>query len=293
MTAVASMFVQGRISLAAVGTAIGSYTEAYDIVSESLTSTREHLDASGIRATRQHSQERVAQGTDKVGGSIVFEPGTPMAILLLPRILGGAISSHVVPFAEALPAFDVLVDKVAKRFVYTNCVVDKATFSAKPNEKLKLAIDVKAYSEAVSATAFPAISAPLEAPWVFSQGVITLNSAVRAITEFSVVVDNSLDVRFTNSQTATDISPKDQHIHLTCMAPYTSDNYDLYGLGTTASAGTLVFTNGSNVLTFTFGALQYEDRTPHANGRGEIFLPIKATARKTGSTAALSFTTAP
>src|SRR4029077_5102193 len=119
------------------------------------------------------------------------------------------------------------------------------------------------------------------------QGIITLNSAVRQITEFSLTVDNSLDVRFTNSQTATDISPKDQHIALTCMAPYTSDNTDLYNQGITPSAGTLVFTNGSNILTFTFGALQYEDKTPNANGRGEIFLPIKATARKIGSTAAL------
>lgn len=293
MPAAANMFVKSQISIGSAGLAIGSYVNAFDMVSESLTKNSHILDASGIRGTRQHSQERTVQGNDVVAGSIIFEPGTPMTLIMLPYIMGGTTSSHVTPFGEALTAFDILVDRIAQRHVYTSCKVDKATFSAKPNERLKMSIDVKCVNETLSATAFPAIANPTEAPWVFAQGVITLNSAVRQITEFTCTIDNSLDVRFTNSQTATDISPKDQHVTLHCTAPYTSDNTDLYNQGTTASAGTLVFTNGSNVLTFTFGALQYEDKTPHASGRGEIFLPITATARKTGSTAAIAFTTAP
>lgn len=288
----ASMFVRGQLSMGAAGTAIGSYSESHDIVSTSLGLKGQILDANGIRATRQHSKERTAVGINNVGGNIVYEAGTPMLLLLLPRILGGTTSANVTPFAEALPEFDVLIDKIAKRHVFAGCKVDKATFSARPNEKLKLSLDIKGKTETVSATSFPSIAVPTETPWVFSQGVITLASAVRDITEFSCTIDNSLDVRFTNSQNATDISPKDQHVTLICKAPYTSDNSDIYGLGVTGSAGTLVFTNGSSVLTFTFGYLQYEDETPQSQGRGEILMPIKATARKTGSTAALAFTTA-
>jgi hypothetical protein len=217
-----------------------------------------------------------------------------MLDLMLPRILGGALSANNVPFAETLPAFDVLVDKIAQRHVFTSCKVNKATFSAKPNEKVKFSVDVKGVSETLAATAFPAITVPTEAPWSFAQGVITLNSVVRAITDFTCSVDNVLKVRFTNSQTATDISPSDQHVTLAVHVPYTTDNTDLYNQGTTATAATLVFTNGSEVLTFTFGALQYEDTSPTvATKEAEILLPITCTARKTGATHALNFTITP
>ncbi len=297
MTQPASMNVQSRLSMALTvpptPIVASAYTEAYDIVSESLTSVRQHVDASGIRGTRQHSKERVVQGIDVVGGNITFQPGTAMAVLLLPRILG-SFSVHTASFAEKPPAFDICVDKIAQRHIFYNCMCDKATFHSKPNQPLDLSMDVKGISESVSATALAAITTTLEIPWIFSQGVITLNSVVRQITEFSLTIDNSLDVRYTNSQVATDISPKDQHIHLTCTAPYTSDTMtDLYGLGTVASAATLVFTNGTSILTFTMAALQFEDKTPNANGRGEIFLPIRATCRKSSTTDALAFTTAP
>ena len=293
MTVAASLGVKSQFSCAAAGTAIASYTEAHDPASVGITKKNSILDASGLRGTRQHSQERTAMGTDHVGGPIVLEPGAAMLDLWLPRILGGTLATHNVPFAETLPTFDVLVDKIAQRHVYGGCYVNKATFDCKPNQNLKVSLDILGKTETLSATSFPAISNTTEAPWVFSQGVITLNSAVRQITEFQVVVDNHLEARFTNSTTATVISAIDQTVTLTCKAPYTSDNTDLYNQGITASAGTLVFTNGSNVLTFTFGALQYEDDGPIIEGRGEIFLPIHATARKTGSTAALNFTITP
>jgi Phage tail tube protein len=293
MTAAASLGVATQTSFAASGTAVGSYAAAYDVVSNTMTKKNSILDASGLRGTRQHSKERTAIGINHVGGQVVFEPGAAMLDLMLPRILGGALSANNVPFAETLPTFDVLVDKVAQRHVYAGCYVNKATFDCKPNQKLKLSVDILGKTETLSATAFPAISNTTEAPWVFSQGVITCISVVRQITELQVVVDNHLDARFTNSVDATDISATDQTVTLVFKAPYTSDTTDMYNQGVTGTAGTVVFTNGSNVLTFTFGALQYEDDGPVVSGRGEIFLPIKATARKTGSTAALNFTITP
>lgn len=293
MTAPASLGVASQLSIAASGTAVGSYAAAYDIVSCTLTKKNSILDASGLRGTRQHSKERTAIGTNHVGGGIVFEPGAAMLDLLLPWIMGGALSANNVPFGEAALVRDVLVDKIAQRHVYAGCCVNKATFDCKPNQKLKLSLDVIGKTETLSATAFPAISNPTEAPWVFSQGVITCVSVVRQITELQVVVDNHLEARYTNSVDATDISATDQTVTLVFKAPYTSDTTDLYNQGVTASAGTVVFTNGSNVLTFTFGALQYEDDGPTIGDRKEIFLPIHATARKTGSTAALNFTITP
>lgn len=288
--AVGNFGVQAHLSMAAVSTAIGSYTEPYDFKSESMTKSSHHIDGTGMSGSREHHKERVAQGTDSVGGTIVFEPGSIMLKTLLPRILGGALSTADVPFAETLPLFDVLVDKVAKRHVFGGCLCNKATFSAKANAALQLSMDIKGATETVAATAFPAIASTLDNIWVFSQGVITMVSAARVITEFSCVIDNVVETRFSNSQTATDVSATDQIITLTCMAPYNSDNTDLYGQGVTGTAATLVFTNGSSVCTFTFGNLQFEDKSPVVSSRKEIFLPIKATARKVSTTHALDFT---
>src|SRR5262245_6621608 len=287
MTQPASMGSQSRLSMAATGTAIGAYTESYEFVGENLAKSLTILETAGIRGTRSHPAERTRDGTYAVQGTIRFHCSKVLLDLLLPRILGGG-SSPTYTLAETLPAFDVLLERVASRFVYGACKVNRAVFRARASGLLELALDLIGETETVSATAFPAIAPPTDSPYIWQDCVVTLNATPRVVTEFELVVDNHLRARFSNSQTATDLYPIDRTIGLKCSVPFTADDTDLYGANTGgAAAGTLAFTDGPHHLTFTLAQVQFPDSSPVVAGKGEIFLRLEGTAKKSGSTSEL------
>lgn len=118
--------------------------------------------------------------------------------------------------AEALPEFDVLVDRVAKRFIYGACKVQRAVFQGRAGGLLELELQLVGKTETTSATAFPAIAAPVDPPYVFQDGTLTLLGTSRKMLEFTLTIDNGVVPRFTNSQAATDLSPTDRVITLDC-----------------------------------------------------------------------------
>src|SRR5438132_14436575 len=89
MTQPASMGSQSRLSMAAAGTAIASYTEAHEFVSENLAKKLTILETGGIRGTRSHPAERTRDGTYTVQGTVHYHCSRALLDLLLPRILGG------------------------------------------------------------------------------------------------------------------------------------------------------------------------------------------------------------
>src|SRR5216684_4234909 len=92
MTQPASMGHQSRLSMAAAGTAIGSYSESHEFVGEGLAKKLTILDTAGIRGTRSHPAERTRDGTYAVGGTIQYHGSKSLLDLLLARILGGGSS---------------------------------------------------------------------------------------------------------------------------------------------------------------------------------------------------------
>ncbi len=287
----ASMGHQSRMSLAAVGTAIGSYTESIEFVSESLQKRLTILQTAGIRGTRSHPAERTRDGTYTVGGALRFHATPALLDLLLPRILGAPESSDLFALAETLPEFDVLLDRVAKRFVYGGCKVARAQFLGRAGGLLEIQLDLLGKTEANSATAFPAIAPPSDPPYVFQDGTLTLSGTSRKVIEFSLTIDNAVVPRFTNSQAATDLSPTDRVVTLACRTPYTSDEIDLYGQNVGgAGAASLAFVNGGYSTTFAIPKLQFPDTSPTVGGKGEITLQLNGRARKSGSTAELAVT---
>jgi hypothetical protein len=284
MTQPASMGSQARLSMAAPGTAIAAYSESFEFAAESLAKKLAILETAGIRGTRSHPAERTRDGTYTVRGALLFHCSKGLLDLLLPRILGGG-SSPTYTLAEALPAFDVLIDRVASRFVYGTCKVNRAAFKARASGLLELALDVVGETETPSATAFPAIAPPTDSPYIWQDCVVTLNAAARVVTEFELVVDNHVRARFSNSQTATEVYPTDRTIGLKCTVPFTGDDIDLYGANTGgAAAATLAFTCGAHNLTFSLVQVQFADNSPVVAGKGEIFLALDGTAKKLGST---------
>ncbi len=287
----ASMGWKSRLSMAASGTAVGSYTEAHEILSESLQAKGEITDTDGLRGTRSHASERTAAGIYNVAGQLAYSLDPVLLDLIAPRFMGGSKSTNTIPLADVLPTFDVLIDRVAERFVYAGCYVNKATIRGQQGSKaIDTVLDIMGKSESVSATAFPSITAPTAQPYVFSECVLTMQSATRNIMDFELTIDNVLKSRFANSQTATDISPTDRIITFKCTTPFTSAETDLYNQALAGAEVTLVITNGSLSATFDMAVVQFPRMSPVVAGRDEIPLQLEGIARMSGSTKELIIT---
>lgn len=286
----ASTGVLSHLSLGAVGTTVASFSEAYEFISENVQKRGTIIETGGIRGTRSHPKERTVPGEYTVGGQIVFDATPSMLDLLLPRILGAAESSDTFALDDALPAFDVLIDRVAKRFTYGDCKVNRATFSGAPGQPLRLALDIIGKTETVASTSFPTITAPTDTPYAFHQLVGTLVSSARIIKNIEIVIDNALEARTSNSQSVTSIMPTDRTITVRLTTPYTSSETDLYGQTLLGSAGTLVWTNGNTSTTFTFATLQVADQSPVISGKAEIDLVTEGVARMSSTTRELVVT---
>ncbi len=286
-----SMGHQARLSLAPAGTAIGSFTEAYEFLSEGVRKQQAIVDTGGLRGTRSHAAERTRDGTYQVNGAIRLHATPAMLDLLLPRILGATEASDVFALAETLPDFAILVDRVTKRFLYDGCKVNQATFRAQAGGPLELEIQVVGKTEVVAATAFPAISAPVDPPYVWHDCVCVLNGSARVVTEFELVIDNALNARFSNSQTATDIHSTDRIVTCNVTVPYTASEEDLYDTNVGGAAlATFTFTNGNYSTLFSIPKLQFPANSPVVQSREEILLSLQGTAKKSGSTAELTVT---
>jgi hypothetical protein len=282
---------QSRLSMAAAGTAVGSYTEAYEFRTEGLRAAREIVETSGIRGTRSMPIERTRDGTVRINGTIAFHATPAMLDLLLPRIMGSAEVADLFAVAETLPEFDVLIERVAKRFVYAGCKVARATFRATAGGALELDLEITGKSETVSATAFPTITAPTDPPYIWSDAVCTVEGSARVVTRWELSIDNQLNARFSNSNTATDIHTQGRVVTVSMTVPYTSDEVDLYGINSSGASGaTFVLTNGGRSITFTIGALAVADSSPVVGGPGEILLEMNGIAKSSGSTKELSIT---
>lgn len=297
---VATLTSQSLIAINDDGTAVGSFTNAFEVASCNLRKEAEILDTAGIRGTRSHVSERTRAGTYTVQGDIVF-PGISTADLdiLLPYIMGAAESTDTFALGETLDSFEfaVLVDAGPQRHLFDDCKVNRATFSSSEGDFLNLTLNVIGKTETVSATAFPSITPPVDAhdaPLVHHDLAVTLEgTGSREVTDFELVIDNAIQARFANSQTATHLLETDRIVTAKCTVPYGSspDTTDLYDVATAGAAASFVYTNGNLSLTFTLGAFQIPARGPQLQNRnGETFLELEGTARKTGSTMELVIT---
>lgn len=282
-----------KLSMAAASTAIGSYAEAYEFVSESLRNSNEILDTNGITGSRSHKSERTRFGLNRISGGIQFNPSPAMLVNLLPRILGANASGTTFALADTLPTFDVLVDRVAQRWVYGGCYVNSATFKGAPGQLLTLDLDLRGKTASKSATAFPSITNPVDPPYVFEDfsGAFTLVGSARQVTSVEITINNALEVRHAGSVDASIIAPTDRLVTVKLTTPWTSDESDLHGQALTGSAATFIATNGGYSLTFAFAALQFPDQDPVvAQRNGEIVFELMGTARMSGSTKELIVT---
>ena len=269
-----------------------SGSEPFEFLAENLAKHGPLFNPDGIRGTRSACFNRTRKGPYTVRGQIRMNPSPYDLAIWLPRILGAAASGTTFALAETLPSFGCLFDRVAETFEYTDCQVDKAVFRGHASTSgasppfIEMTLDIVGKTE-VTDTSYPAVtldcSSLAHQPYIFSEGVVTLSGSARNIMNFVLLIDNHLDVRFTNSITATSITPTNRTIALRTTNPYTSDETDLYDQAVAGAAGSLVFTNSTVSTTFTFAKLQVPARSPTVMGKQEIPLYLDMISREAGT----------
>lgn len=264
-----------------------SNSETIEFLRESLTKNGTIIDSNAQRGTRSHHSAATRPGTYEVGGSIVTNPNPAMLDLWLPRILGAAESNDSFVLAETPAAdFGVLVDSVTETFEYTSCRVNRAIFRGSAGGLVELELEIFGKTEVVGTNA-PSVSISVASnavPYTFSEGVLTLASSTREMMNFELIIDNVIDRRFTNSNTATSLRPQDRIVTLRTTNPWNADTSALYEQANAGAAGTLVFTNGNMSTTFTFATLQVPAQSPQVGGKQEIPLTLEMTARMSSTT---------
>ena len=272
-------------------------SESYEFRYEKLIKTPTIKSTEGIRGTRQESKEQTREGHYTVGGPLVLPTVSPLMLdLWLPRIMGAAESTDTFAFAETLPSFGVLIDRVTETYEYKDCYVNSAMFegAAGPGnslELLTLTLDIWGLSRATGTSA-PAVSIVTTAtsgdPYKHSEAVFTINGTAREVKKWRLLIHNHLQRRWVNSQTATAICPRAWSVILDAVLPYETTQSGITALTAAGVAGTIAITNSTVSTTFTFGTLEPVIPDPNVVGKTEIDVMTRFIARKSGSTAALS-----
>lgn len=282
-------------AIVGVGAAGGAATKQLQNVNCGIGKTGQIINKEGARGSRSRHAGNATSGPYSVGGPLSVQPSPDELRVLLPYILGTAEtgsgssgSPYIYALANTLPDMVVVQEKIAKVFTWDGCKVNTARFSASAGSPtLTLDLDVQGKTEAIgNAASFPSIGSTLSVtqPWLFHNLVLTLNSSARVCDNFSLTIDNALMLdRFLNSVTRTDLPETDRTITLEVDNPYSVTDLALYDLAIAGIAGSAVFTNGTNILTFTFANLKAPAEVMEAAQRGEIMNKLRFTAYETGT----------
>lgn len=265
-----------------------SSSESYEFVSETLTAKESIITSAGIRGTRTASIYQTRIGETVVSGQIVFEPYPELLNLWLPRILGAAESADTFVPDETLPAFGVLINRVFQTFQYTDCYVDKATFSFARGQLVRLAVDIIGKTLTVGTTA-PSVTLPNKHPYVFSEGALTVSTAPSTIEveSGSITIDNAISSRAFNSLTATCLTPQDRIVTGTFnVVPNTWYSASEYSELKSGMAVYLTFVH--SILTSTQCGITMPkfcggNVDPNVGSKGDILMTITGRAFGTGT----------
>lgn len=253
--------------------AVAPVTTGLEFISETLTKKKAISQWDGIRGHRGRDSEVNVNGLVDVSGNIVIAPTFTGLGVLLPWILGGTTALNVTPLADTLQAFVATIDRGADVFTYTGLKVDKAIFkSQKGNAPLTLELQLVGIDSTTGAAgSFPALTIPLEQPFMHYNGVFTFNAIARNVEDVTITIDNHLDRdQYRNSETRQVIPEMDRTVTIEANTPWTADESDLLTLALGGGVGaTIVYTDVSGkVLTFTFATLQLPQEDPSVQSRG-------------------------
>jgi hypothetical protein len=267
----------------AIGPTSGSAaTLPLDFNSETLGLRESFLDPQGLRGTRAHAAGRVRASGRIVTGDVVMDAPTAVEwSYVLQYILGGAPSGTSYPLAEALPVFGTDLLRGATLFRYTGCRVSRAVFRSGPGRPLSLTISVLGIDETQPGGAFPTLTLDNTTGYfVFpdSNGAVVVNGTTLDCMDFELTVDNVVQARAANSQTATVVYTTDRIVTWRTRHGW-GDAETLYGLSQGGVAVSATFTNGTTSIAFSSPKVQYPRQSPDVTGRDEIYNELLGMAR--------------
>ena len=278
-----------------------SNSEPYAFIYETMRSRRVTAGGRVIWGTRAEPSARRVKTSYVPVGTVHIQPG-PLALdNWLPRILGGTKTGNNIDPAETLPTFGMMIHRDNGVFQYSDCVVGQAVLTGRSGpsdggeaEVIDLAMVIYAKTETGpddgSPPSWPGSPPALQEgaqhlPYVFGQGVLTLDGSAVPFDSFALSIDNMISVRMRNSLTPTCFLPTGRRVALNVQLPFLTSThtiaYDAWDAGIT---GSLVFTAGAYSLTATFPQLRNIYQPPTVPGKTEIPLELSFEALSTVAT---------
>lgn len=282
----------GVVSQFAIGDANpiegGSVGRLISIQSESIRETTTFFDGNGTVGSRSHYSNRVGKGPRSVGGDFSFYGVVDDAKYLLVKAMGGGTATAPA-LAEALPSF-VIQKKLSgtgnRVMTYPTCYVSTLQLSGRRGEGILFGCNVVGLTQA-EGSSFPSITPDSSTGlWMFEELVLTLDSTVYKCSDFSLTIDNAVQTQQVNSRDATAGFATDRIITLSHTIPEADLLYETFQDAEVDA--TLVFTNGTHVMTFTIPVLRYTNETPSIVPRGENIYPLTGMAFRTSGSAELT-----
>lgn len=299
----AAMGFERRYWFDAAGASFGGSSPRFELKSSTVKKLGEHLQGMGVTGTRTRREDRKRTGLVRVAGSLTFEPSYRVLDYFLPKFLGTAGSSGTFAVNDSLIPFDMVqssfVGSDTRAEKFGELYVNKATLKFAAG-LLELTLDVigKTYTGAIATSGLTAVLGAGEEykPMTFyeSDGGFNLASNVIEVESGSLSIDNQLEVKFRNSQTAKMIRASDRIVMLETNIPTTTTTWDNYfgdkaaataviTMGRTPSSGTAL----SSVVTLY--NLSNPDEGGEQQNKQEIPLVLRAMARGDASNPDISW----
>jgi len=220
-----------------------------------------------------------------VQGQIAIQPTPKQLRTWLPRIFGGPITGTSVAVNNEIPSFDCLVYRENGFFQYTDAMVAQAVLRGKTTnggegvQFMELIVAIVGKQELISGVTWPATEPPLaytadHLPYTFWESTLSLNGADVPYEEFTMVVNNMIDIRFFNRPTPQCLRGTSRTIQMDIRVPFTcADLAESLALNSVDHAGVFRLESGNCSTNFAFPALRNVFRTPTTPGR--TMIPLK------------------
>jgi len=257
-----------------------------------------------ITGDRSEHGERARKGPSLYYGTITFGVSPSEMAFWAPYFMGTVASGTTFALSDnVLLPFGIYIDKVTTKYAFYSCYVDKALVVGKQNGPggppnyltIQLTIYALSYISTPATTASASIATITGdyVPLVFedSASAITIQSSARETKQFAILLENYVKGRYVNSLEPSILYPTHRRVTLQTRHPFDTGTSALDAVALSASAGgSIVVTNGTVSVTWTFGLLQLIPQTPVVPGKVELDITQNFVSRMTGTTKELQLT---
>lgn len=281
---------RGVVSPFAIGSAhpivAGQTTgQLLNILTDSVAAVRGVIDGNAMLGTRSHYANRSREGLITVGGAFSGHPTFKELSIILPKVLGGNPSGTSYPLADALPNFCIqkkLLPDLNTINSYPDVMANVGTFTATRGQPIGYDVSVLGLTVVAADTiTFDAGLTPdtaSDTP-VFHDLSLSVAGQTYQIFEFSLTVNNALDLEMINARNATEVFPTDRVITISHPLPQAALLASI--LIDTPAAVVATFTYNNQSLIFTLPSVRYTIPDAVIASRGEIRQPINGMAFRT------------